>query len=247
MRDFDLELSTGRHWAWIPLGPDGGSGLSGWISLNLSGDMGSSAELNNPGRIRLLRSLGIGADRPVYACRQVHSHRVVIVTDQSPESVSRVEADGLITRRRDAVLTVTVADCLPIYLVDRDRGIFSLVHSGWRGTGIAVRALERMGELYGSRPTRVAAVIGPGIGSCCYSVEQRRYLEFRSRYGKNSVRRQGRSFFLDLIAANIGLLTGCGVRDIRVCRQCTACTPRLSSYRREGEGFGHMLAGIGEL
>ena len=74
-----------------------------------------------------------------------------------------------------------------------------------------------------------------------------RYLEFRGRFGPKSVRKQGATFFLDLAAANIGLLSGCGVKAIRVCRHCTPCAPQLASYRRDGPAFGHMRACIGEL
>jgi YfiH family protein len=255
MGGFELDLNVERCAARIPLGPSSGqkdrprtaSGLKGWISLKRAGDMGRSSHGSNPRRIRYLRSLGIRAERPVYSCRQVHSQRVVVVTDQETESVSEIEADGLITNRRNAVLTVTVADCLPIYLVDREHRAFALLHSGWRGTGIVVQALKRMDEEYGSRPSTIEVSIGPGIGSCCYRVEEDRYLEFLGRFGPKSVRKQEGTFFLDLAAANIELLARFGVGKIRVCRHCTACTPQLSSYRRDGPAFGHMLACIGEF
>jgi YfiH family protein len=255
MRGFELDLNAEHCSARIPLGPTGGqpdrlrtaSGLKGWISLKQAGDMGGSSLRNNPKRIRHLRSLGIRAEQRVYSCRQIHSQRVMVVTDQDAEALSQIEADGLITNHREAVLTVTVADCLPIYLVDREHRAFALLHSGWRGTGIVMQALKLMEEEYGTRASRIAVSIGPGIGGCCYRVEEDRYLEFRSRFGPKSVRKQEGMFFLDLAAANIELLAGCGVREVRVCRHCTACTPQLSSYRRDGPAFGHMLACIGEL
>jgi YfiH family protein len=208
--------------------------------------MGESCNRENPKRIRFLGNLGFRSDRPAYSCRQVHSKAVVVVADQDAEELAGMEADGLITRNRDAVLAVTVADCLPIFLVDRDHGAFAALHSGWRGTGIVVKALRQMEERYGSSPSRIAVSIGPGIGSCCYRVEEDRYLEFRNRFGAKSVcKREGR-YYLDLAAANTGLLEGLGVRKIHVCRNCTACTPQLSSFRRDGPGFAHMLACIGD-
>jgi YfiH family protein len=254
MREFQLDLNTEHDCARIPLGVMGGrsdparkaSALRGWISLKRAGDMGGSRQRVNPRRIRYLRSLGFRTERPVYSCRQVHSQRVVVVTDQEAEALSEIEADGLITNRRDAVLAVTVADCLPIYLVDPEHGAFAMLHSGWRGTGIVVRALQRMEEEYGSRASQIAASIGPGIGSCCYRVEEDRYREFKQRFGAKSVRRQENACFLDLAAANMRLLKRFGVRTIHLCRNCTACTPQLSSFRRDGPAFAHMLACIGE-
>jgi YfiH family protein len=255
MRGFELDLNAERDSARIPLGPTEqrpdssptALALNAWISLKRAGDMGGSSQMNNPTRIHYLRKMGIQADRRVYSCRQAHGHRVVVVTDQDVADLSEIEADGLITSRRDAVLTIAVADCLPIYLIDREHRAFALLHSGWRGTGIAVQALRRMEEEYGSRPSQIAASIGPGIGSCCYRVGEDRYREFRDRFGAKSVRKQDENFYLDLAAANTELLSGCGVKAISVCRNCTACTPQLSSYRRDGPTFGHMLACIGEL
>ncbi|UCF97692.1 MAG: polyphenol oxidase family protein [Spirochaetaceae bacterium] len=255
MPEFELALKEEEQSAPIPLGAvDGQTGypptisdLKGWISLKRAGDMGDSTARNNPNRVRYLRRLGIRADRHVYSCRQVHSREVVIVGDQNPESVAVMEADGLITSHPEAVLTVTVADCLPIYLVDREHGIFALLHSGWRGTGIVIEALERMRRTYGSQPSRIAASIGPGIGACCYRVEEDRYLEFRRRFGERSVRRKNGLFYLDLPAANIESLRSWGVKDISVCSDCSACTHQLASFRREGPGFSHMLACVGVM
>lgn len=209
--------------------------------------MGGSFHWDHPERIRFLRNLGFREDRPVYSCRQVHSKTVVIVTDQDAEELAEIEADGLITRRRDAVLAVTVADCLPIFLVDRVHGAFALLHSGWRGTGIVVHALRQMEEKYASRPSQIAVSIGPGIGSCCYRIEEDRYVRFRDRFGEKSVRRQDSEYYLDLAAANTELLRGLGIKEIRVCGNCTACTPQLSSFRRDGPSFAHMLACIGDI
>jgi YfiH family protein len=254
MREFQLDLNTEQDCARVPLGPIGGtsdpvrqaSTLKGWISLKRAGDMGGSYQRDNPRRIRYLRSLGFRPERPVYSCRQTHSQRVVVVTDQQAGALSEIEADGLLTSRRDAVLAVTVADCLPIYLVDMEHGAFALLHSGWRGTGIVVRALQRMAEEYGSRPSQIAASIGPGIGVCCYRVEQDRCRDFERRFGEKSVRKKENTCFLDLAAANTQLLKRSGVETIHLCRNCTACTPQLSSYRRDGPAFAHMLACIGE-
>ena len=255
MGRFDLDLKQEAHCARIPLGriegqqgfPRKYAGLSAWISLKRAGDMGGSFHWDYPERIRFLESLGFREDRPVYSCRQVHSKTVVIVTDQPVEELAGIEADGLITRRRDAVLAVTVADCLPIFLVDRFHGAFALLHSGWRGTGIVVHALRQMEEQYASRPSQIAVSIGPGIGSCCYRVEEDRYLEFRDRFGEKSVRRQDNEYYLNLAAANTELVKDLGIKQIRVCGNCTACSPQLSSFRRDGPSFAHMLACIGDI
>ncbi len=179
-----------------------------------------------------------------------------------------LEADGLITRLPGAWLAVTVADCLPIWLADRRGGAGrarGLVHSGWQGTGILREAIRRMRDELGVPPEALAVTIGPGIGPCCYAVPEERYAAFRAEFGAAAVREvpgaadgargsedgtapgaPQRRFRLDLRAANLRILEEEGVHDVRVVADCTACTPRLSSFRRDGAaGFGRMLALIG--
>ncbi len=215
--------------------------------------MGLARRASDPSYGRLLAALGVEPDR---ACSvtQVHSRSVVIVDGQPPASVVAAQADGMATLRPDLLLTVTVADCLPIFLVDRVSGAFAVVHSGWKGTGIAIDAVRIMADRFGARARDLAVAIGPGIGSCCYSVPQERYEEFRGRFGPTAVaggeavhgEAATGDFRLDLRRANVALLEAEGVRDISVVEECTCCSPRLGSFRREGPGkFTRMLAFIG--
>jgi YfiH family protein len=141
-----------------------------------------------------------------------------------------------------------VADCLPILVYDRRGGAFALLHSGWRGTGIVTEGVRVLRERFGAEPDCLAAVIGPGIGACCYAVDAERAELFRRQFGEGTVREapDGRTF-LDLRAANAVLLEAAGVREVHAAAECTACTAGLSSFRREGPGFARMVAFIGAI
>ncbi|HEY0350612.1 MAG TPA: polyphenol oxidase family protein, partial [Gemmatimonadales bacterium] len=60
--------------------------------------------------------------------------------------------DGWITTTPGILLTVTIADCVPVYLVAPGRGV-ALLHAGWRGTAgeILGRGLERLRAAAGPR------------------------------------------------------------------------------------------------
>lgn len=198
-----------------------------------------------PWRVRLFAALGVDPGR-VRCVRQVHSCTVVRIDGSESPDGPFVEADGMATDRPDLLLTVTVADCLPIFLADRRTGAFALVHSGWRGTGIVVEAVRLMAAAYGARAADLAAAIGPGIGPCCYNVPAERYDRFRARYGPRAVQRGlDGSLRLDLRAANAVLLEREGVGDVASICDCTSCNPLLGSFRREGAAFTRMLAFVG--
>jgi YfiH family protein len=236
------------------------SGISCGLSSRFAGDMvysgGGSAE--NPARLALFAALGL---ERVYGFTQIHSRTVLEVDRYNHPAAAHPAkfppaADGMVSRDRRIALSVTVADCLPVYLYDTESGAFGLVHSGWKGTGIALEALRLMAERWGTKPEAAAAVLGPCIDSCCYKVDTERAAFFEREFGadppglssadaallKPAVRRDGAGCYLDLKAANVRLLAGAGVRNIAVCADCTFTDERLGSFRREGEGYTRMAA-----
>lgn len=236
-RTVRLRFDGGRPFCELPSPAAGARAL---ISLRRAGNM-SLGERER--RLSFFASLGIAPAR-VLALRQVHSLRVLAEGELAPDGPP--EADGLLAADPQAVLTVTVADCLPIFVADRRSGARGLLHSGWKGTGIVAEAIGRMANLYGCRPADLSVVIGPGIGPCCYDVPRERFELFRQRFGPAAaVERDGRRF-LDLRQANVGLLARLGVEDVTVVQDCTACTPELASFRVLGsEGYIGMVAVMG--
>ncbi len=213
------------------------------LSLLGAGDMSPFTGTGSANRARFAQALGIGASGALFL-RQVHSRTVVAAEDQAPGEAR--EADGLMTVADGPVLSVSVADCMPIFLYDAGTGARALLHSGWKGTGIAAEAVRLMSERYGTRPGDVAALLGPSIGPCCYRVDEDRARLFASEWGDASVvRRDGRPH-LDLRAANAALLERCGVGDLMIADVCTACTGSLGSYRRQGaDRYTRMAALFG--
>ena len=232
------------------------------LSLKKAGDFSFD---NLAGRAKFLETLGIDPARACYL-KQIHSQTVVSVpaagvpvagaptADGSGVAAPGVttpkrgltQADGLLTTNCATVLCVTVSDCLPVWLHDPDHGAFGLLHSGWRGTGIAATAVQKMHSQFGTRVKDLQVTLGPCIGSCCYNVPRDRSLYFKARFGADSSDSNGDEYFIDLRQANINLLTALGVEQITVVDDCTSCQPALSSYRRDGaDNFSLMLAVMG--
>jgi len=232
-----IGAQTSDKVAELPTAP----GFRAGISLTAAGSMVFSLSGFREGRARFLN--GIGVSGVVFGSHQVHSRNVVVVDSAAHEDVSKTDADAMVTNRRDAVLTYLVADCLPIFLADTGTGAFSLVHSGWKGTGIVTVAIQRMVSLYGSRPQNIQATIGPGIGVCCYRVPEQRGRYFEDNFGADTVIWDAPdSPRIDMRKANINLLEAIGVQDITVTSDCTFTSLYLGSFRRNGETHTRMLA-----
>ena len=100
---------------------------------------------------------------------QIHSTKVKYI--DTPGNYNDV--DGLITDNPKIILTLKVADCVPIYLYDKKNECYGLIHSGWRGTKnkIITNALNIFFNDFKSLSENILIVIGPHIQKCCYEID----------------------------------------------------------------------------
>jgi YfiH family protein len=133
-------------------------------------------------RKKFFQAIGASKMRPV-TLKQIHSDSIRVVTSAKIPN-EPAKGDALITRTTGLLLTVQVADCVPILLADTKNRAVAAIHSGWRGTlnRIAEKALGRMRMEFGTDPEQVLAGIGPCIGACCYEVGTDVAMEFASQF-----------------------------------------------------------------
>lgn len=101
---------------------------------------------------------------------QVHGSAVARV-DTAEGWIHREGIDGWVSTTRGVLLTVTVADCIPIYLAIPGKAI-ALLHAGWRGTagGILSAGLKHLVEAADATVADVLMHCGIGICGACYEV-----------------------------------------------------------------------------
>ena len=159
-------------------------------------------------------------------------HSKTVVEAKSENDTKELKADGIVTRNPLLVPAVTVADCVPIFLYDKDLKAFGSFHSGWKGTGIAAVGVKKMQELYGSKPENICCAIGPHIGNCCYSVDEERAQYFSENFGEKCVTKNNSQnsaafpYSLSLTEANLHVLKSAGISEenIVIANDCTCCT-----------------------
>lgn len=211
------------------------------LGMNLSYQVGDHPENVRRNREVFFGSLGIRTD-DLAIPGQVHGTTVRPV--DAPGSYP--ECDGLITAARGVFLCVSIADCVPILLLDPSLPVVAALHAGWRGTvariaEVAVRAMQRE---FGVEPGRLRAYLGPAAGSCCYLVGE----EVASRFAAPFVHRGEAGAFVDLKGANHRQLLELGVPAgrVEISPFCTISeSAQFHSFRRDGDRSGRMIAVIG--
>lgn len=224
-------------------------------------------------RRRFQKALGAGA-MTIVALRQIHSD-IIHVIDAAPPHPLR--GDALVTDAPGLLIAVQTADCVPILLADPEHRVVAAVHAGWRGTvkRIAEKTVGRMRMLFGSRPEKILAALGPGIGRCCYEVGPDVAKDFGSQFddarewfdGPYDALASGEDpnplpwltmmppghqpepprVQLDLRAANRAILEGAGLaaKNISASDLCTACRTDLLFSYRREKITGRLMAAIG--
>jgi len=137
-------------------------------------------------REKFFAAFGAGKMR-VAGLRQIHSDMVHRADAQATEQVEGPpQGDALVTRDPGVLLVVQTADCIPVLLADTRQRAVAAIHAGWRGTvkRIVEKTLGRMQMEFGTRPEDVVAVLGPGIGRCCYEVGSDVAKEFHAQFAE---------------------------------------------------------------
>jgi len=175
--------------------------------------------------------------------KQIHSSNISICT----KAGKVIDSDGILTNNRDLILSIQVADCIPIYLYDDQNQNIGLVHAGWRGVnaGIIENISEKM-KILDSKLTDIKVVLGPSIRQCCFEVGPEVGNLFDAKFqkvGKNN------RIYLDLQDTVIHKLVNIGIQltNIIDIEECTCCSDQYHSYRKDGIEAGRMIAMIGFL
>ena len=174
-----------------------------------------------PGHPRLFSGI------PGHGTEMLEVTQAYLDDQQTPAIILRKDLDGLLTSMRGIGLFWAVADCATMLMVDPLHQAIAIIHAGWRGTSqaIAVKAIHRMEDIYGTRPADLYIGVGPTIGACCYELNEkvraafeahpiaREHAHCTATQATNSAGDTYTSLRLDIAASNRAQLLATGVPD----------------------------------
>lgn len=173
------------------------------------------------GRWRRLQA-ALGTPAAVHS-HQVHGAELLHHDGGAPGLLVAHGYDGHVTASPGTLLTVSVADCVPIFLLDPGDRRVALLHGGWRGTaaGIIEAGLRALGA-----PHRVVAHLGPAICGRCYEVGPEVHAALGLAVPDTNTP-------VDLRAVQAGRLLELGVpaSQVTVSEHCTLCGDGFYSHR----------------
>ena len=160
--------------------------------------------------------------------------------------------DGLITNKKNLILSTTNADCILLMFFDPVKKVIANVHSGWRGTiqRISVKTVEKMKKEFDSKPEDIICLICPSIRKCHFEVENDVKSLFEEEFkdlGKENLDKiiekkiPNKKWNIDTVLINQIILENEGLKkeniiDSKICSVCNSDI--IHSYRAEKQGYG---------
>ena len=209
------------------------------FSENISPDVNAVFSLNPSqySRKEITRKLDYNA-KDLAIPEQVHS--TVVEFARFPGMYPA--ADGLVITNSNILLTLKVADCVPVYLYEPRKNMIGLVHSGWRGTvgKIVPNAIQLM-QKNGAETGEIRCFLGPAIGICCYEVGVEVAHKFDDEAKMKLEDRKWKVGLHDQISLQLAS-SGIPEENIQTSDMCTYESRDCHSYRRDGDNVGRMFA-----
>lgn len=235
----------------------GGVSTGGCTSLNLGFGRKDSRENVMENYKRVCGALNINLEDLVLS-DQVHDNKVRVADERDrgkgilKESDIK-EFDGLVTNNKNVALVTFYADCVPVFIFDKDKKAIGLSHSGWRGTvkEIARETVQKMKMEFSCRPDGLEVVIGPSIGSCCFEVGEEVVDAFKAAlpWSEQFCIKGKEKWKIDLKGTIKQTLINIGVKEenINVSDICTRCNRDIFFSHRGDNGKTGSLAAIMQL
>lgn len=174
-------------------------------------------------------------------------HGVEVCCYDGNREVIDNDGDGLITDKKNSIIGVFTADCVPIIIIDEVTGAMAALHSGWKGTlnNIVLQGVSKMISTYGCKPENLKAFIGPHNKECCYEVSEELIEKFKESYNfRNEKINEGRNLNLQKCVEIELIKAGLLRENIIAVNLCTYCSDeiKLYSYRKKEEAKGRLFS-----
>ena len=152
-----------------------------------------------------------------------------------------VDADASYSSKLGIVCAVMTADCLPIFVSNKDGTMVGIAHAGWRGLVSGI--IENLIKSFNSDGDNLVVHLGPAISKSSFEVgdEVMKLFLAKNVNFERSFTIKNNTNYLDLYDAARVILEGFQIKLISGGDRCTFQESNdFFSYRRDGVNSGRM-------
>jgi len=159
---------------------DGGISKGIYKSLNC-GASSNDKRANIKKNLKIVKRKIGKKSKEIFLVKQVHGNKFIFLNKNSNIKSRSVNADAIITEKKNFPIAVLTADCVPLLIFDKRRKMIAAIHAGWRGAynGIIQKVIRFMFSK-GCKKDDMVVAIGPSISMKSYEVKK----QFKSKFIK---------------------------------------------------------------
>ena len=214
---------------------DGGSSKNNFKNFNLALHVNDKESHVLANRSLLLSQYRLPSN-PKWI-NQTHSNISV-----NADSISTIiEADASYSKKIGTVCGILTADCLPVFVSNKEGTAVGIAHAGWRGLISGI--IESLIKSFDGNTEDLIVYLGPAISQLSFEVGEEVKSEYLSKNENfmSCFNFLNDKYYLNLYDAARVVLKSLGVKSISGGNRCTFNEPdQFFSYRRDGHKSGRM-------
>lgn len=209
----------------------GGVSQAPFDTMNLATHVGDNSTSVAQNRALLKQRLDLPAE-PRWL-EQVHGTEVA-----DSNSAAQCKADAFYTNKSNIVCSVLTADCLPVFIAERDGKEVAVAHAGWKG--LLKGVIEHTVGRFECNQKHLSVWLGPAIGPKKFEVGAEVVAAFKDEAGNDDISYaftglgEG-NWLADIYGLARFRLQRLGINNITGGNFCTVTDRQMFySYRRDG-------------
>ena len=214
---------------------DGGSSKNNFKNFNLALHVNDKESHVLANRSLLLSQYRLPSN-PKWI-NQTHSNISV-----NADSISTIiDADASYSKKIGTVCGILTADCLPVFVSNKEGTAVGIAHAGWRG--LVGGIIESLIKSFDGNTEDLIVYLGPAISQLSFEVGEEVKSEYLSKNENfmSCFNFLNDKYYLNLYDAARVVLKSLGVQSISGGNRCTFNEPdQFFSYRRDGHKSGRM-------
>ncbi len=151
------------------------NGTSEGIYKSLNCGIGSKDNKSNVKKnLQIVKKKICKKSKEIFLVKQNHSNKFIFIGKNSKMKNRSINADAIITEKKNFPIAVLTADCAPILIFDKKKKIVAAIHAGWKGAykGIIQKVVKFMFNK-GCKKKDIITAIGPCIKVENYEVQNK--------------------------------------------------------------------------
>ena len=217
----------------------GGNSTGNYESLNGSYNNNDKKKIVDSNRLIITEKFKV-EKKNFFFLNQIHSSKVIEVTANNKKK--KINADGMITKKKGVLLGILTADCAPMIILGEI--YVGIIHVGWRGllNGIIENSIMKL-KKKGEKAQNLICLVGPHLQKKSFIVKNDFERMLIKKNKKGYITKVKGKLLFNFSKLILYDLKNMGVKKFEISKIDTYSNPELFFSYRYSKNYGNQDCG----